>query len=334
MRLTYLFLAFLIAGSGSYPDPLGAATTRLSIDSNNAKRTTIIVRYNRLKKHRRPTFILLHGDHSTGGRFRRLLNIDDYARTSGTILVYPNGIDGRWTISPSLSKGPDDTTFLLTLINNLYAGGLLDRQKIFLAGFGSGGKMALQFACDHADTIAGVAAISAQLLKEDATHCHPSRPVPLLLINGTADPRMPYQGGKIEREGEQEILASTEETLAPFAQAADCSSQPRSVTPLVDRRPEDGSRPFLEKFNQCRVPIELLRIEGGGHALPGRRNASNTFSPDLDKTSDSLNKREKRNKEADSFSSLEKNDHHLGPQNMDVEAGRVIVDFFHHAKVP
>ena len=64
-------------------------------------------------------------------------------------------------------------------------------------------------------------------------------------------------------------VVSADQTIAPFAQAAGCSGQ-RTRSELPDRDPNDGSKVLLELFQGCKVPIELIRIEGGGHTLPGR----------------------------------------------------------------
>ncbi len=32
---------------------------------------------------------------------------------------------------------------------------------------------------------------------------------------------------------------------------------------------KDATRAYVEKFSGCKVPIELVRIEGGGHTIPG-----------------------------------------------------------------
>ena len=56
-----------------------------------------------------------------------------------------------------------------------------------------------------------------------------------------------------------------------------CSAKPpaargatTTVFPGKDTR--DGTRAYLDKLNNCEVPVELVRIEGGGHSLPGLSN--------------------------------------------------------------
>ena len=57
--------------------------------------------------------------------------------------------------------------------------------------------------------------------------------------------------------------------MAPFAAANDCSTQ-RSSHEFPDRDLDDGSRVVMERLSGCKHMVELVRVEGGGHTLPGR----------------------------------------------------------------
>jgi polyhydroxybutyrate depolymerase len=99
----------------------------------------------------------------------------------------------------------------------------------------------------------------------------PPKPPPLafLLLNGTANPLIPYQGGPIRLRGVKGEVVSAEATLAPFAAANACSTQ-RSSHDYPDRDLDDGSRVTMERLSGCKHMVELVRVEGGGHTLPGR----------------------------------------------------------------
>ena len=291
------FAALLVtAGLLALPCGAEAASGRISVESNSVHRTATVVEYSRLKKKRRPTVIVLHGGRGTGGRIRRILGLDELAIGSGAVMVYPDGIDGHWNRLRPPDTGPDDAAFLQALVNKLVAEGISDRRRIYLVGFSSGGMLALRTACDHADLIAGVGAIGAALPAEVAATCKPSRPIPTILVNGTADPLVPFLGGKANLTDDKGELASTEATLAPFAQAAGCTTA-RTASALPDRDPNDGSRVAVERFNGCKVPVELIRVDGGGHTIPGRPTVSNRGVP-------------------------------VGAQNNDFDAGRQVFEFF------
>jgi polyhydroxybutyrate depolymerase len=292
-------LAFLAVSALALPECAEAASGRISVESNNIRRTATVVEYSRLKKGRRATVIVLHGGQGTGGRIRRTLGLDVFALSSGRVMVYPDGIDGHWNRLRPAQTGPDDPAFILALVNKLVADGISDRHRIFVMGFSSGGILALRLACEHAEAFAGVGAIAAELPAEIVTTCKPSRPIPMVLVNGTADPLVPFLGGKASLTDDKGELASTEATLAAFAAANSCATTPRTVSPLPDRDPNDGSRVAVERFTGCKAPVELVRVNGGGHTIPGRRTISNRGVA-------------------------------VGAQNNDFDSGRLIFDFFRH----
>jgi polyhydroxybutyrate depolymerase len=69
----------------------------------------------------------------------------------------------------------------------------VDPARIYVAGLTQGGFMSLRLGCSLSDRIAGVAAVGASMPKTMV--CLPSRPVSMLMINGTSDPVVPYGGG-------------------------------------------------------------------------------------------------------------------------------------------
>jgi polyhydroxybutyrate depolymerase len=127
--------------------------------------------------------------------------------------------------------------------------------------------MALRLACDEKHVFAGVAILGASLPSDLETSCRPPRPVPLLLIAGTADPVVPYHGGTVTLpHGKTETL-SVDKTLSLFGKAAGCAGG-TITTAFPDKDPHDGTRAYLDRLSNCAVPVEAVRIEGASHALP------------------------------------------------------------------
>ena len=105
-----------------------------------------------------PLVIALHGtDYKWGASSIASLE----AALSGRALTcYPRGLDGGWSAR--------DVTFLSTLIEAIsaqssanVAGSHVDRDRVFLFGYGSGGTLAMLMACHRSHSIAAVAVDSA-----------------------------------------------------------------------------------------------------------------------------------------------------------------------------
>jgi polyhydroxybutyrate depolymerase len=251
-----------------------AAAGHVAIESGGLRRTAVLVERERLKLGRRPVILVLHGGSGSGARVRRNLGLEDAIRSHNVTLVYPDAVNGHWGDTKETAQ--HDIDFLRTLVDQLIANGTADRRKIFIVGSATGGMLALRIACDRGGEVyAGIATIIANLPADIAESCQPPKPIPLMVINGTANPLMPYAGGKTTLGDSKIDVVSTDATLAPFAKADGCGDG-RTTLALPDRDPKDGTRSYLDKLNGCKAPIELIRIEGGGHTIPGRFSAGTT----------------------------------------------------------
>jgi polyhydroxybutyrate depolymerase len=251
-----------------------AAAGHVTIESGGQRRTAVLVERERLKLGRRPVVVVLHGGSGSGARVRRSLGLEEAIRSHNVTLVYPDAINGHWGDTKDTAQR--DIDFLRTLIDQLIANGTADRRKIFLVGSSTGGMLALRMACERAgEAYAGVATIIANLPADVAESCQPPKPIPLLVINGTANPLVPYAGGKANLPDSKIDVVSTDATLAPFAKADGCGDG-RTTIGLPDRDPKDGTRSYLDKLTGCKAPVELIRVEGGGHTIPGRFAAGTT----------------------------------------------------------
>lgn len=265
-----LFVAVLVALAASFglSRPAAALTGRISLQVGGTTRTALIVQHERLKKSRRAMVIVLHGGKGYGPRLRHNLGLEDIIGSSSPVLLYPNAIGGNWNVTSSVA-GRYDSEFIGDLVAKLVADGIADRHRIFLVGSSSGGVMALRLVCEHSSVFAGAAILIASLPVELAQSCHLTHALPFLLIAGTADPLIPYNGGNADLADNKSALLSVEDTVAIFAQAAHCGAS-KTTMQFPHHDAGDDTRAYLEKFDGCKAPVELVRIEGGGHTIPGR----------------------------------------------------------------
>lgn len=255
--------------------------------------------------------VLLHGRPGNAGGMAFLTGMNAVAENNNFIVVYPDGIDNEWNAqfdlsARSISLGgrrstlpQDDVGFLQTLMSDLAVDFNIDRSRLYLGGFSNGGFMTYRMACSAGDTFAAFAAVSGNLYVELSEYCRRSDPTPLLIMHGTNDPSVPYQGvlfRNAERSGEPiRISYGIPETVAAFARRNGCS-EAGQTTRYAERGASPGTSVSHFAPNTCPdgKDIVLYAINGGGHTWPGHPRPAAE----------------------------------MGDTNMDMDAGEVIWDFF------
>lgn len=200
-----------------------------------------------------PALIVLHGGVRVPSRMRRITEFTLHEK--GWAEVYPVAKGRRWR--------PEDLGFLRALLNALAAEGLVDPARIYFAGASDGGALVLRILCAAPELAAGAAVVSASLPAD--ADCTDGPPVPSLLIHGTADPVLPFQGG--ETNGTR--VLSARETAARLARRNGCGAF--DAIPITDHYPGDGTRVTLNSYRGCTEPLRHYIVEGGGHTWPGNR---------------------------------------------------------------
>ena len=274
------FVAALLCSFFFEPQPAQAAYGRVTLTINGVKRTATLVEFDRLKKRRRPVIMVLHGGAGGSGaglRARRNLGVDMAARKVGAIVVYPDAVDGYWGRAKPGEPAPDDAAFLRALATRLIEQGVASHRRIYVAGVSGGGMLAMKIACEQSDLFSGAGAFVANMPVEWAASCNPVQPVAFMLMNGTADPMVPFNGGIANMpEGPRDVLSS-EATYSLFTKAAQCAG--RHTETILDRDRNDGSRVLIDHGVACRAPVVFVKVEGGGHTIPGRRLSGSRGMP-------------------------------------------------------
>lgn len=267
-------LLVLAAAAGLAPAALGASPQALTLAHGGVERSYLRYVPDRVSgsASKAPLVLVLHGGR---GRARGMVLYSGFNRLAdrhGFVVAYPQGLDRRWSDGRAVNGATDDIGFLLKVVDASVAAGRVDPARVFVAGISNGGFMALRLACDATARFAGVAAVTAQLTEYLSTRCRPSRPIPVLLLNGTDDPLVPYKGGVVApRFGGRGAVISTDATLGFWAWRNGCSGNPKTVT-LPDRDPGDGTRIERMAWESCPdgARVVLYRVLGGGHTWPGK----------------------------------------------------------------
>ena len=231
------------------------------------------------------------------------------------LLIVPNGINvengspegdnQNWNdcrtaaSSPVSQSGTDDVGFITELTYWAESRFGVDSGRMYAIGSSNGGQMAFRLAIERPDRFAAIAASIANLPEPEDSVCQtPSAPIPVLMINGTADPLIPFEGGSTDRG----TYLSAPATRGIWAHANSVDIDQRTETELPDRDPSDGSLIICEDDpdpeDPNRLIIRFCRMEGGGHVMPSINHEIPKFV-----------------------------ERFLGPQNRDIEGARFAWEF-------
>ncbi len=130
--------------------------------------------------------------------------------------------------------------------------------------------MSNRLACDLTDKIAAIAPVMGSIALNTAVNCNPSRPISVMLINGTEDTMVPWTGNYVKL-GSRKLgrILTVPETLNFWITHNDCAKTP-VVSMEPDKDPDDGTRVRKFVFDKCKggVEVVLYEVQGGGHTWP------------------------------------------------------------------
>jgi polyhydroxybutyrate depolymerase len=217
-----------------------------------------------------PTVIVLHGALGTAAEAARDTGFVEAARARGFTAVFADGLHRQWRDGRAggPSGGPDDVAFLRALVGRLIADGTARGGRMYIAGISNGGMMSFTMACKAGDLFAGVGTVIANM-PAGLDRCD-LKPEPLVMINGVADPMVPYAGGQVGLRGGRGEVLGAERTATMFARVNGCG--PARTEPLPHRELSDRTSVERISWTGCArgAPVTLYRVQGGGHAYPGR----------------------------------------------------------------
>ncbi|MEM7214607.1 MAG: hypothetical protein AAF423_03615 [Pseudomonadota bacterium] len=187
------------------------------------------------------------------------------------LLVQPAALYGQWRIFPGLRNVKledgtelDDVGYIFSLVDHLIEKGLADRNRIYLTGISDGAIMSYHLLCSPNSPFAAAAAIVGTMYEKHMSDCHADEPPGLMVIAGTNDPILPYDGW-IFRTGRE---VSVPETMDFWRRKHGCNGQKTKLLEDIDTT--DDSRMRLVEWTGCKVEgsVKLFRAEGSGHAVP------------------------------------------------------------------
>jgi polyhydroxybutyrate depolymerase len=210
-----------------------------------------------------PLVISMHGAAGWPAQQRDVSRWNRTADANGFIVVYPSATDTPriWHVE----EGPDlerDVRFISELIDKLEASYHIDPMRIYANGLSNGGGMSFVLSCAMSERIAAVGMVAAaQTLP--SSWCKGSRPMPMIAFHGTADPIVPYNGGKSPIAPPSVRFPGFASWTSDWAVRNGCG-----VAPVASQITANVSR---VSYVDCAggADVVVYTIRGGGHSWPG-----------------------------------------------------------------
>jgi polyhydroxybutyrate depolymerase len=198
----------------------------------------------------------LHAFGSTAFQQEALTQMHAKADEAGFVAVHPQALGDppAWYGPVPGEPGQNDRAFFEALLSYLQEVIAIDPDRIYATGMSNGGTMSYRLGCDMATTFAAIAPVAGGHLNHHL--CAPERPISVLVLHGTDDWVIPYDGQGADQP-------PVHVWVEAWAEHNGCSSAPVSSQPYESVR--------AESWIGCNGDVEvvLYTLVGGGHAWPG-----------------------------------------------------------------
>lgn len=273
-KVKYMIIYVLILMS-AYSSNLKSQTKNGNIIVDDIKRTYLI-HIPELKNLNAnlPLVIVLHGHGGTGKQIMKESGFNEYSDKDTFVVVYPNGINKGWNDGRELNGNEDydDVKFISQLIDNIIFEYKIDTNRIFATGISNGGIFSFYLADKLSNRFLAIAPVAANIPANLVKDYNLKYPTSLLLINGTEDPLIKYEGGKVGfKIGKYRgWTISTDSTISIFKNLNKCKDKPE-ITDMPDIIEEDDCQAVRYEYDNglMNSDVTLIKIINGGHTWPG-----------------------------------------------------------------
>ena len=219
-----------------------------------------------------PVVMVFHGGGGNSAQVEESTGFSKLADRRGFVAVYP---DGTGLLRNKLltwnsggipvyagDKNVDDTEFVRAVLADLKQRIAVDPDRVFATGMSNGGMMCHRLAREAADLFAGIAPVSGAM---NFTDTDATSPVAVMIVHGTADLHVRYDGGKPERS----MGRAGRRVDAAVADAAKYYRTRNGLTGEPETTVDGGVRIETWQADERTLPVCVVTIGGGGHAWPG-----------------------------------------------------------------
>ncbi|MFZ6870563.1 alpha/beta hydrolase family esterase [Undibacterium sp. Di27W] len=246
-------------------------------------RPYLIARPSQASASKRPLIIILHG---SGASAAQVLGLAfppsplsawlEIAEREQLLVIAPDGCkrfsERSWNDGfAEIKSNPktDDCAFISALIDKAVEQDHADPARVYVIGVSKGGMMAFRLATEIAPRLAAFATVLASMPVK--SNCGlPQTPLSALVIASTADPLIPYVGGKFfYTPSFAPPMLSMETSVDIWRELAGLAGQPVTTEFLhTDKNDPTLSTMYMWGSDPAKLQVGLLTIAGGGHSEP------------------------------------------------------------------
>ncbi|OGW80240.1 MAG: hypothetical protein A3G33_06085 [Omnitrophica bacterium RIFCSPLOWO2_12_FULL_44_17] len=214
-----------------------------------------------------PVVFVFHGGRGSAVSAELMSKMHLLGRDQGFIVVYPEGLYKSWNtdiISVAASeKHVDDVAFFNQLLDRLIAQYKINADKIYICGISNGGHISYYLAEKAGGRIAAFGVVASGLSSEQSYL--PAVPKPVMVIHGTEDKHIPYDGG----QGVRDRYLAAEKTIQHLIKVNQATAEvlPYQPYPGFQSLPEVNA--FYYPGGERGKDVVFIRVNGGGHTWPG-----------------------------------------------------------------
>lgn len=225
-----------------------------------------------------PLILALHGGGGSPDTFGKASGLARAATRAGFAVAFPAGSGKRgdslltWNVGYccgyAARAGVDDIDFLKDVIRDAASRFGVDGTGVYVTGMSNGSMMSETFAAKNPGLVRAVAGVSGSM---DTRRNRVQGKIPALIIHGTADTNVPYDGGRGEDSRTRTEFSSVASVVKAFL--APWGSVRAETGGIIDRKDDGTSVAITDYRKGGRVVLRLVTIEGGAHHWPGGRKA-------------------------------------------------------------
>lgn len=221
-----------------------------------------------------PLVFVFHGYSGSAKNTMESIKMNDIAKKNGFAVCYPEGLTDQngntfWQVGYLFHRNLkiNDLNFIRILVSKLQSKYKLSTENLFMTGFSNGGDLCNLLACKTNGIFKAMAPIISCIMKQTFDSCNTTKPIPVLMLNGTKDSVTFWNGDMSNLQGYGPYLPTKDMFDFRIAQN-DCEFSKRDT--LYNTQVKQDSYVIKEEFinNITNNQVWMYTVVNGDHGFP------------------------------------------------------------------